>query len=199
MKSRESTFQTKFSEAATILGVKTQNVISIKLRDGCSPYREYQELINILETEYGLNIKKTDAELQGNGFICQYEKQKVVAVEHETGLEILYIAGSVASLIGLIPIILDVWNRVKGFMKRLPSRDFQKIEIRRIIDGKLFENKLNAIEGPSHLPLSVLNVFFSHGLEIIDEEMNSLRKKVEILEERLSKIENSNTRKKKNV
>ena len=38
----------------------------------------------------------------GDAYVISQDQQKLVIVEHETGLEILYIAGSIASLIGLV-------------------------------------------------------------------------------------------------
>jgi len=42
------------------------------------------------------------------------ERVTLILVEHETGLEILCIAGSIASLIGLVPLVLQGWHPWSG-------------------------------------------------------------------------------------
>ena len=116
---RQKTFKAKFTSASKHLGVDPDQVISLKLRDMVASYSEYQELLHVLEQEVGIHWSEVDGNLQGKGYLVDHDDQKVIVVEHETGLELLYIAGSIASLIGLIPLVIQAWGSVRGYLDRI--------------------------------------------------------------------------------
>ena len=69
---------------------------------------------------------------------------KLLAVEHETGLEVLYVAGSVASLFGLIPLVLQGWAAIRGRFPRRHAQFDEPVEVRRIDNaGRLQEEHLH--------------------------------------------------------
>jgi hypothetical protein len=107
------------------------------------------------------------------------DNNKIILVEHETGLEILYISGSIASLIGLIPIIISTWKHFRSKFNRRNSfyRDADNIEIRKFNSKNILtENRINSVE--SYL----FSAFY--------EENRNLAEKVNKLEKRVKKSEN---------
>src|SRR5450631_1996634 len=99
----------------------------------------YTELLRHLENIDNLAVKDIGNALNGRGYLLSYGRQSIVLVEHETGLEILYIAGSIASLIGLV---LQISSSISSH--RRPSGlfppHFEDVEVRRFDNsGKLIE------------------------------------------------------------
>ena len=115
---REEAFKIKFTNAGRHLGVTPDQVISLKLRDMVSSYNDYHEMLQTLEHETGVQSLPIKDDLQGRGHLVGQGDQKIIVVEHETGLEILYVAGSIASLIALIPLVLQAWGSVRGAQSR---------------------------------------------------------------------------------
>jgi hypothetical protein len=128
--------------------------------------------------------------LQGQGHLISHGKTKLIIVEHETGLEILYVAGSIASLVGLIPLVLQCWGGIRGYLSRPHHRDFQRVEIRRL-DGKghLVEASDHGLAAPLSAPLSVINTAITSAAEALDEEIHHLRKEVQMLTVRVAALE----------
>lgn len=198
MDSREQAFKAKFESAAQHLGVTHKQVISLKLRDTVSSYDEYQEMLHVLEQEAGLRWTEVHGDLQGRGYLVEHDDQKVIMVEHETGLEILYVAGAIASLVGLVPLLLQYWGTIRGYLDRGHSRHFRSVEIRRLDNrGKLREDHSRGLAGPSAFPLSVLNTALSSAARVLDADLHALRKEVRSLGERLATIESQLKPKKK--
>ena len=116
-----------------------------KIPRGRSSNSDYRDLLDTLQHEAGVHYSKVDGDLQGRGYIVGLEKVKLLLVEHETGLEVLYIAGSIASSFGLIPLILQRWAAIRG---RFPGRHAQfggPVEIRRVDNaGHLQEEHLHS-------------------------------------------------------
>ena len=113
---REDAFKTKFADAARCLDVAPDQVISLKLRETVGSYSEYRHLLKTLEHEFGISWQEVDGNFQGTGYIVGDNKYKIIVVEHETGLEILYIAASIASLVGVIPLVLQCWSRMSRWL-----------------------------------------------------------------------------------
>jgi hypothetical protein len=187
---REQAFRDKFADAATHLAAAPEQLASLKLRGDVGDYREYQELLRALEHEAGVRSRSVQGNFQGNGYLIEQSKTRVVIVEHETGLEILYIAGSIASLLGLIPLVLRCWSAVRGGGRHRPP-DFRQVETRRLADdGHLVEECNTGLDVPWAAPLSVMNTVLISAAETIDTEIQRLRsavlevaKRVEALEE----------------
>ena len=99
-------------------------------------------------------------------------------MEHETGLEILFIASAVGTLIQLLPMIGSGWKWLKRRFSHDPfdERDGGGIEIRQLnMNNVLVEQQVQSVE------LYVLNA----GLQ----ENARLKERVRLLEEKLEGLE----------
>lgn len=187
---REQQFRMKFEHAAEQLGTAPHQIVSIKLRDNGGDYQEYKELFTTLTHEAGLKATPASGNLQGNGRLIENAKTKVIVVEHETGLEILYIAGSIASLIGLIPVVLKCWSGIRGRFGRPHHMAPDRVEVRRLSeDGKL-------VEEPSHVwnshwggSFSAVDDAILMAAERIDSELDTMRQSLESLAARVDTLE----------
>jgi hypothetical protein len=157
------------------------NIISIKYREDCVNSSDYSRLINdFLKHETMLNIKELDRDFQGHAWLIKDKNQdEVILVEHETGLEILYIAGSIASLIALIPLINTGWRYLRnGFHHREGHHDKNgNIEIRKLnSQNTLIEQNVQNIE------TYILNISMEENAKInqklikIENEIRELKK-----------------------
>ena len=191
MDHRTEAFRRKFSDAGRLLGVKPNEIVSLKLRENVNSYAEYREFLHALEREAGLKCSEVDGELQGKGYLLADSNSRVIFVEHESGLEILHIAGDIASLIGLVSLIAQGWLAFHG--RRLGRRDFdgQGIEIRRL------DEKGHLVEDHVHNSLSLtpfnLNTALATAAKTIEcdlrklaEQVLSLSSRVEVLEKQMA-------------
>lgn len=108
---------------------------------------------------------------------------RLVLVEHESGLEILYIAGSIASLISLVPLVLQVWGSIRHGLARTGA-GAQQMEIRRLDGGgQLIEEHIHESR-PSALVLGdgLITRLIGMDLGQIQDRMRSLTLRVEALE-----------------
>jgi len=188
---REQAFRTKFANSAKHLGVSQEEVISLKIRETVSSYGEYQSLIAALEIEAGLQCSKLTDDLQGHGYLLTDGKTKAIIVEHETGLEILYIAGSIASLIGLIPVVLSFWSGLRGRAGRSHHHGVQNVEIRRIDrTGHLVEDRAHGLlPTPAMTHLSLVSSALASAAEVLDDDLQYLREQVKTLTARVEALE----------
>ncbi|MBN2021224.1 MAG: hypothetical protein JW809_00380 [Pirellulales bacterium] len=63
--------------------------MSLKIRENVGGYHDYHVLLRELEREAGIQSQDVQGNFQGNGYLVEQSKTKVIVVEHETGLEIL--------------------------------------------------------------------------------------------------------------
>ena len=119
---RGENFVRKFSDALGYLDSSSiHDLVSIKYRDNTNP-SDYYELIDYLQTEANLKAKQVEGNFQGHAWLVTDNSQnKALLIEHETGLEILYVAGSIASLLSLIPLINSGW---KFLRRKFSDRPF---------------------------------------------------------------------------
>ena len=187
MYDRETSFRERFSFAAKHLGTTPEQVVSLKVRENV-PGHEYQELLHALEHEAGVSSGRID---QCASHLLEHSKTKIIVVEHETGLEILYIAGSVASLISLIPLVLRCWSWVRDPHSRAQRPpEFRSVETRRLgSDGHLIEERSNGLAVPWAEPLSVMNTAMLTAAENIDAEIQQIKQTVGVLTKRLVALE----------
>jgi hypothetical protein len=144
MDHRTEAFKTKFSDAGQLLGVTSKDVVSLKLRENVNSYDEYRNFFRALELQAGFQCTPVDGDLQGKGYLLSDGSSRVIVVEHETGLEILYIAGSIASLIGILPLIVQGWRAFRGHHAARRDFDDRSVEIRRIDEnGHLTEDHVH--------------------------------------------------------
>ena len=190
MDHRTETFKTKFSDAGRHLGVNPKEVVSLKLRENVSSYDEYRNFFRSLEHEAGFQCTPVDGDLQGKGYLLSDGSSRVIVVEHETGLEILYIAGSIASLIGILPLIVQGWRAFRGHHAARRDFDDRGVEIRRIDEnGHLTEDHFHE-KNLFHNSPSMANTFLAASaamtieseLRQIKEQINSISRRVDSLE-----------------
>ncbi|MFH2033043.1 MAG: hypothetical protein ABIJ40_20820 [Bacteroidota bacterium] len=176
---RQKAFREKFESASVHLGVTPNQIVSLKFREIVHSYSEYHNLLDILQREANISHKKLNDNFQGTGYLLSDANSKVILVEHETGLELLYIAGSVASLVGLVHLIIQCWA---GFRNHFNPRhrDFQCIEIRMVDNkGNVKEEHLDGhnSQGMSFLPSSLI----ISTIQNLENEVKSLKQEVKIL------------------
>ena len=191
---RKGTFKVKFATAAKELGAPSEHLISLKLRENIGNYHEYKdeykELLDVLRREVGLSHSPVAGNLQGNGHLIGNAKAKVIVVEHETGLEILYIAGSVASIIGLVPVVLQFWRAIRSHSHRRLDPGLETLEIRRMDSaGRLVEERDHRGGLPWFGPLDITTQSLLSKASNIDEEMQNLKTDVKRLKSRLNAVE----------
>jgi hypothetical protein len=191
MAHRQSEFEGKFADAAKHLNCTPVDLVSLKLRENVANYQEYRRLLQELGRAVGVRSSQIQGSFRGTGYLVENSKTKVIIVEHETGLEILYIAGSIASLLGLVPLILRCWSVVRNHhLGRWDGPRFQSIETRRIDrSGVLFEERVDALDVAWAAPLSVMNTAILSAAEIIDAELGELKRTVQLLMSRVQTIE----------
>ena len=187
---REAAFRTKFINAGKHLGVAPDQVISLKLRGLVSSYGEYHDMLRNLEHETGIPSSPIQDDLQGRGHLVGLGDQKIIVVEHETGLEILYIAGSVASIIGMIPLVLRSWGAIRGYLDGRHTNHVQSVEIRRInTAGNLREeHSRGSFMTPSLSPDGLSAALFS-AAQTLDTDLKALRLELQSNNKRLAAIE----------
>jgi hypothetical protein len=192
MDHRAKSFKQKFADAATEFGVMPENIISLKFRDQVGSYRFYRELLADLRENFGIQHSEINGNLQGNGFLLNDKGSKVILVEHETGLEILYIAGSIASLICIIPLIMRSWGfiRTHFYGKQLYGSNSNIVEIRYLDSkGALKEEHISDLErmfahsNPGLLyPSPLIANIIENDYKLIINKLQDLTLRVESLE-----------------
>jgi hypothetical protein len=188
---REESFRRKFSSAAQHLNVSSDRIVSLKFRENVGSYNEYRELLDTLQQEAGIHYSEVDGDLQGRGYLVGFGTSKLLLVEHETGLEILYIAGSIASLFSLVPMILQGWAAIRG---RFPIRGRlidPPVEIRRIDHaGRLQEEHLHDPQlSVPLLPMGALAPAVTIAATIMENDTNNLIRQMGELSCRIDAIE----------
>jgi hypothetical protein len=187
---REEIFKIKFNTAAHILGVKPAEVVSLKLRETASSSNDYHRLRETLEKDAELKPSEIEGNLQGTGYLLWHGKSKIIIVAHTTGLEILYIAGSISSLVSLIPIVLQCWASIRSYLDFSYQHDFRSLEIRRLdTEGCLVQHRIETTANVLYTPLSIINKAICDAAEIIDERIESLGDEIRGIRARVAALE----------
>src|SRR5271157_2840313 len=153
MDNRAQSFVRKFSDAQKFLGITSiHDIVSLKYRDNAVSYRDYDRFVEEgLKRELGFEIKEVKGDFQGKAWlVTDRNDNSAILVEHETGLEILFIAGSIASLLSLIPMINSGWKYIRNKFSDWPSFRNEVVGVeKRTIDSKnqLVEERVGDIEG----------------------------------------------------
>jgi len=190
---REKAFKEKFDSASLHLRVEPKQIVSLKFRETVSSYSEYHHLLDTLQREANISYQKLNGNFQGTGYLVADKNSKIILVEHETGLELLYIAGSIASLVGLIPLIRQCWVSMRNHFGPHRHRDFRDIEIRKLDDkGNIREDHVPEDEMfcaplPSFLVISAT--------QNLENEIKALKQEVKIFAARIKNIEKPSGRK----
>ena len=125
-----------------------------------------------------IQTEEIKGDFQGNAFlITGQNSSKAILVEHETGLEILYIAGSIASIISLIPMIGSAWQRIRSGFRRPYEMDIDTRLEKRTLDLK---NQVIEEYG---------SIFETYLLRETLSEFLALEKRVKQLEQQLAEYE----------
>ena len=197
MDHREESFRRKFNSAAQCLNVSSDQIVSLKFRENVGSYEEYRHLVERLRQEADVQCSDVDGEFQGRGYLLSIDKAKLILVEHETGLEILYIAGSIASLVALVPIVLQGWEALRGRFWRRNTEIDHSVEIRRIDQlGHLYEEHLRS----RHLMVSLTSMETSVTVmtataSLVESEMRNIVQRLETIGSRVDALEKQMRRK----
>jgi len=190
--SRVDSFKRKFAGASQLLDAKPEQIVSLKLREPVNSYQVYHDLVRDLEHDAGLQCTEVDraVDLQGQGYLLSDGKSQVIVVEHETGLEILYIAGSIASLISVVPMILQAWSWLRGRFMPRHGPGPHEIEMRRLdADGHLEEHPMDprAVGGMGFW--GAMGSAFATSASLIETELKNLTGQVQLLTARVESLE----------
>ena len=144
--------------AAEKFGVDKSRILSIKLSS-----RNY----NLGDRDYDLYFRElfpglavnhlSDAEADRRQVIeVMHLEDKYLIVQHESGLEILYIAGSIASLGGFVIYLIDVWHRIHDKPRSSREHDKTQVVVRRVVQSDKADSP-DSIEEVSYPIDSVLH------------------------------------------
>jgi hypothetical protein len=170
-------FEQKFNECSKFIKANPKDIVSLKYRE-IRDHNYYQELLSNLNNIEGLKIENLGHIMNGISYKISYGSQRVVLVEHETGLEILYISGSIASLIALI---LQVASMISGRRKGMQGypNDLRDVEVR------YFDKKGEFIEDhrSNYLPFEIflLPQALITDIEMLNKRVANLEKKIKQL------------------
>jgi hypothetical protein len=177
MNNNENYFRQKFLECGKYLSAKPANLVSLKYRE-VRDHQYYTELLDHLKKINGLNVKDMGNTLNGRAYLVSSNNQNIILVEHETGLEILYVAGSIASLIGLVLQISSMIGNHRRHMDSF-SAHFEEVEIRYFDDtGKFMEeHKHNYMPYEIFLP----PISNNNDIELLNKRIAKLEKEMKFL------------------
>lgn len=190
---RQTAFNNKFKSASEHLDTNPEQIVSIKVRGMVYSYEDYHQLLEMLTHLTRVQPKAIQGDFQGNAYIVSDHRQQVTVVEHETGLEILYIAASIASLVGLVPTILQLWNTIRGRKRNKSPRDqIDSIEIRSLDPkGKLLEDRQSNMISYTDFHSILPRLPFQRSLEELDCSLQRYINDVEHLKQRVQAMERS--------
>jgi len=188
---RGDSFRRKFADAAQLLGVPPEEIVSLKLRENVASYDEYRQLVEFLQHGAGVQWSEIQADLQGRGYLLADGSARVIVVEHESGLEVLYIAGSIASLIGLVPVVLQGWRALRGQFSGRHGVPDHGMEIRRIDDaGHLHEEPVHERFPGSFLAMGSVIPALETTARLIEADLRTLNDQIRRLNSRVEALEN---------
>jgi len=179
---RTESFTRRFASALPhLLASDMQQIVSIKYRDDCVSNSVYDRLADDIGPHgMSLDVQPLSGEFGGRAWLAKSENGgRAILIEHETGLEILGVVGSVASLISLIPLISSGWRRLRGrfFGHHFDPASEGLVEVRRIDDhGMVVEERVPSVE------IYVFNLTLQRQNQLekkivdLEREVESLRK-----------------------
>jgi len=187
---RDAASMATFINAGKYLDVMPDRIISLKFRDLPMSSSVYREMLRILENETDILSSLIQDDLGRRGRLVSRGDQKIIVVRHETGLEILYIAGSVASIIGIIYTILQSFDVIPSYFNCHRSNHIHRVEIRRMdADGNIIEEQSHgSLITPSLIPDGLTTTLFLVA-NTLDNKLKELRLELQSHNERLAAIE----------
>jgi hypothetical protein len=195
---RKKTFLAKFRTAAEELNaISHRDVESIKFRDSSGSH-DYRELM----AELGpLKVIEIQGNYQGKAWkLTDADDNSIIIVEHETGLEILYIVGAVASIVGLVPLVVNTWNRLRDHWPPHRERFGPGVLERRRFNskGKLVEEPAPPVE--VMILQHVLNQYdkLNERISSLETEVSSLKSRIDsptqnVVKKKRPKVSNKKT------
>ena len=129
---RNNNFKEKFFSASKVLKTNFDEITSLKIRELLNDYSEYHRLLERLALD-GIAITPINGNFQGKAYLVSNVEEQAIIVEHETGLEILYISSSIATFLGLIPAIIQAWKYLR---KKIRGNKYDNMESDYIEDRK---------------------------------------------------------------
>ncbi|MCB4792821.1 MAG: hypothetical protein LHV68_13210 [Elusimicrobia bacterium] len=139
---RRQEFLERFNAAKKLFEIKIlKNIISVKFRENCVHSSDYHELVEYLKHTPNISINSINVN-RSAWLVEDKNNNRIIVFEHETGLELLYIAGSIASLISLIPLICNAWNCIGDRFRRYRYHN----DIKNKTELRKFNNKEELVE-----------------------------------------------------
>ena len=175
MRDRTRNFRAKFQAAARELGCDShREILSLKFRE-MTHSGDYPALLLALEPLKAEEVLEAQGDYQGHAWkLTDPKSNAIILVEHETGLEILYVAGAAASIVGLIPLVINAWKCLKGRLGRPPWR-----EVMEPPEQRGFDDQDRLVEGPA--PPIEMMLF-----RLLSDQYADLRERVSALEARMN-------------
>lgn len=182
---RIKNFQEKFQAAAVALNATSYlDIEALKFRGPASS----QDYYDLLKELVGLKSIVVKGNYQGKAWkLTNADNNSIIIVEHETGLEILYIAGALASIISIVPIVINAWSMIRGHWPPFKGRSSSGgLERRR------FDKNDKLVEEPA---LSVDAII----LHYVFNQYDKLNERISSLESEVSKLKRSTVSPSKSV
>lgn len=190
MDNRSQQFTDKFKSAQNELRAQLVNdIISFKFKENVN-HSEYQHFLDYIRHDLNLSASQVSGNYQGQAWLITDENDnKLIIVEHETGLEILAVLGYIYTVRDTLLLLSYGWNYLKDrfFSGRFghPGGTGKPVEIRKFDSGgnKLIERPIVSVES------YVLNLGF--------EENKKLIERVAKLEKEMAKLKETKNNKRK--
>jgi len=170
-------FLAKFKSAAVELNVASyRNIESLKFRD--IRFHDYRELINELSP---LKVTEIKGNYQGRAWkLADADGNSLIIVEHETGLEILYAVGAVASIASLVPLIINTWGRMRDHLPPFKGRFGTDAPERR-----RFDRNNSLVEEPASPVDAIVLQHLLRQYDALSERISSLEAELMSLKRRI--------------
>lgn len=175
---RAKEFRERFGIAAAELGARSPSDIeSLKFRSLSNLYR-YDELLKNLD---GIRTKKVGGWHYGTAWkVTDNSGNAIILEEHETGLEILYVVGSVSSIIALVQSIISAFGKHRGH-RFFPEELMHELRIERRKfggGGKLEEDFIPSLEVWIVTHLIEQNDRLIERISSMEKELQELRESI---------------------
>ena len=172
---RAKDFRERFGIAASELGAMSPNDIeSLKFRSLSNLYR-CDELLKNLD---GIRTQKVGGRHYGTAWkVTDNSGNAIILEEHETGLEILYVVGSVSSIIALVQSIISAFWKHRGH-RFFPEELMHELRIERrkfTGGGKLEEDFIPSLEVWIVTLLIEQNDRLKERISLMEKELQELR------------------------
>ena len=164
--------------STSFFGKKPSEINSIKFHTNYDvPDIAYDELISDLLKNHVKTseiTKEITNSSSNRSWLISDVDDSAILVAHESGLEMLYVAGSVSSIIGLIALIINIWERLDKAHRR------NKHNIRNFFDGVSIR-QIDKEGGPNEEHILDLNLHLNKELARLRKRNMKLKKEINII------------------